>query len=123
MRISDWSSDVCSSDLKLDQPDQLVHRRALGAHRGRFLNAMLDTGALAGIIGCTPDDLTLYDLALTHGSTGRADYQRLEFLGGRVLGLVIASELYARFPHALTRSDNSRVGHDCVPTGTSWVLP
>src|SRR3546814_6654255 len=73
MRISDWSSDVCSSDLKLDQPDQLVHRRALGTHRGRFLNDMLDTGALAGIIGCTPDDLTLYDLALTHGSTGRSE--------------------------------------------------
>src|SRR3546814_2495784 len=61
---------------------------------------MLDTGALAGIIGSTPDDLALYDLALTHGSTGRADYQRLEFLGDRVLGLVIASELYTRFPKA-----------------------
>ena len=40
----------------------------------------LDTGALAEILGSTPDDLALYELALTHGSTGRADYQRLEFL-------------------------------------------
>ncbi len=35
--------------------------------------------------------------ALTHGSTGEArDYQRLEFLGDRVLGLTIAEWLYAR---------------------------
>src|SRR3546814_2286715 len=70
---------------------------------------MLDTGALAGIIGSTPDDLALYDLALTHGSTGRADYQRLEFLGDRVLGLVIASELYTRFPKATEGEMSSRL--------------
>lgn len=35
--------------------------------------------------------------ALTHGSTGRArDYQRLEFLGDRVLGLAIADWLYGQ---------------------------
>ncbi len=43
-----------------------------------------------------------YDLlrdALTHSSTGRAtNYERLEFLGDRVLGLVIAEILYERFP-------------------------
>jgi len=39
--------------------------------------------------------------ALTHGSTGDArDYQRLEFLGDRVLGLVIADWLYERESHA-----------------------
>lgn len=39
----------------------------------------------------------LYVEALTHGSTGAArDYQRLEFLGDRVLGLVIADWLYQR---------------------------
>src|SRR3546814_10613960 len=70
---------------------------------------MLDTGARAGIIGSTPDDLALYDLALTHGSTGRADYQRLEFLGDRVLGLVIASELYTRFPKATEGEMSSRL--------------
>jgi ribonuclease-3 len=37
----------------------------------------------------------LWHEALTHGSTGQArDYQRLEFLGDRVLGLVIADWLY-----------------------------
>ncbi len=37
--------------------------------------------------------------ALTHSSTGEDDnYERLEFLGDRVLGLVIAQALYERFP-------------------------
>jgi ribonuclease III len=43
-------------------------------------------------------DEALYLRALTHGSMGEPDYQRLEFLGDRVLGLVIADLLYTRFP-------------------------
>lgn len=42
-------------------------------------------------------DDALWREALTHGSTGEArDYQRLEFLGDRVLGLTIADWLYSR---------------------------
>jgi len=73
------------------------------------LNDPLNGGALAEILGSTPDDLALYELALTHGSTGRADYQRLEFLGDRVLGLVIASELYSRIPNASEGEMSSRL--------------
>ncbi|MEZ5697322.1 MAG: hypothetical protein R3E18_13100 [Sphingomonadaceae bacterium] len=41
--------------------------------------------------GFDPQDASLWLEALTHGSTGRKpDYQRLEFLGDRVLGLAIA---------------------------------
>lgn len=37
--------------------------------------------------------------ALTHSSTGRKNnYERLEFLGDRVLGLAVAEILYDRFP-------------------------
>lgn len=36
--------------------------------------------------------------ALTHPSHSQPDYQRLEFLGDRVLGLVVARWLYERFP-------------------------
>ena len=45
-------------------------------------------------------DAALLDAALTHGSKPDkvADYQRLEFLGDRVLSLVIADELFHRFP-------------------------
>lgn len=38
--------------------------------------------------------------ALTHASTGgERDYERLEFLGDRVLGLVVADLLYKEFPN------------------------
>lgn len=46
--------------------------------------------------GSLDDDL-LWLEALTHGSTGaERDYQRLEFLGDRVLGLAIAEWLFER---------------------------
>ncbi len=45
-------------------------------------------------------DEQLIKTALTHSSAGAAyNYERLEFLGDRVLGLVIAELLYKRFPH------------------------
>lgn len=48
-------------------------------------------------IGFSVSDEALWLEALTHGSTGAArDYQRLEFLGDRVLGLAIAEWLYRR---------------------------
>ncbi len=52
---------------------------------------------LTEIVGLEPGDLGLYIRAVTHGSFGENDYQRLEFLGDRVLGLTIASELYTQF--------------------------
>ncbi|KHK91439.1 ribonuclease III [Novosphingobium malaysiense] len=45
--------------------------------------------------GHAPKDDALWLAALTHGSTGeRRNYERLEFLGDRVLGLSIAEWLY-----------------------------
>lgn len=49
-------------------------------------------------LGVAPRNQSLYDRALTHGSHGGETYERLEFLGDRVLGLVIADWLYAIFP-------------------------
>lgn len=47
--------------------------------------------------GFTVIDEGLWQEALTHGSTGESQhYQRLEFLGDRVLGLAIAGWLYER---------------------------
>ena len=48
-------------------------------------------------LGFAVNDEALWLEALTHGSTGaERDYQRLEFLGDRVLGLSIAESLYRR---------------------------
>ncbi|HMO77102.1 MAG TPA: ribonuclease III [Sphingopyxis sp.] len=66
-------------------------------------------GTIAAITGAAPHDLSLYHEALTHGSSGAGDYQRLEFLGDRVLGLVIASELFRRFPRAHEGELSSRL--------------
>src|SRR5690554_6566697 len=61
---------------------------------------------LQEIIAYTFEDTSLLCAALTHRSYLNEveevipDNQRLEFLGDSVLGLVIASDLYARFPEA-----------------------
>lgn len=49
-------------------------------------------------LGHDPNDPPLFELALTHSSLGGDSYERLEFLGDRVLGLVIAAALYQRYP-------------------------
>lgn len=47
--------------------------------------------------GFSVNDEALWHAALTHGSMGeKRDYERLEFLGDRVLGLAIADWLYAQ---------------------------
>jgi len=65
------------------------------------LSAEPDLAALLPILDYKPRQPALFVQALTHGSTGiTPDYQRLEFLGDRVLGMVIAELLYTRFPKA-----------------------
>lgn len=71
---------------------------ALEPYRRGFLILPEFSDWLEDVIGATTTDLRLFEQALTHGSTGEAHYQRLEFLGDRVLGLVVASMLFQRFP-------------------------
>ena len=61
------------------------------------MSGLGETRAWLEGIGFTVSDEALWVEALTHGSMGAArDYQRLEFLGDRVLGLAIAEWLYRR---------------------------
>ena len=61
------------------------------------MSGLGETRAWLERIGFTVDDEALWVEALTHGSMGAPrDYQRLEFLGDRVLGLAIAEWLYRR---------------------------
>lgn len=89
----------------------MVQRGALGPDRRNVLSRALppsrdaDAAALADFIrsltGQDDNDASLYAEALTHGSMGeKADYQRLEFLGDRVLGLAMADWLYAQHKDA-----------------------
>lgn len=77
----------------------LVHGGTLGTYWTRVLSSDTERNQwLADILPVGPSDISLYHRALTHGSTGQPDYQRLEFLGDRILGLVIAEMLYRRYP-------------------------
>ena len=76
----------------------LVQRGAVGADRRRVLNAEL-TGWLAATFGRVPGDTAPFERALTHGSQAAANYERLEFLGDRVLGLIMAEWLWTLFPN------------------------
>jgi ribonuclease III len=69
----------------------------LGADRRGVLTALPDW--VENALGVAPKDLSLYERALTHGSSGAGEnYQRLEFLGDRILGLAIARWLYEAYP-------------------------
>lgn len=88
--------------------------------------------SLSERLGYEFNDPGLLRLALTHPSApssgpGDADYQRLEFLGDRVLGLVIAESLYTNYPDdsegALARRYNELVHRDaCAEVGRALGL-
>ncbi|WP_254602763.1 ribonuclease III, partial [Sphingomonas bacterium] len=72
-------------------------------------------------------DPALATRALTHASVGEANYERLEFLGDRVLGLAMAEWLYELFPDEpegiLSRRINSLVsGATCAAVGRAIGL-
>jgi ribonuclease-3 len=79
-------------------------------------------------LGHRPGDLSLFELALTHSSSGPESYERLEFLGDRVLGLIVARWLYERFENEpegkLSRRFNVLVARDsCGAIGREIGLP
>ena len=83
---------------------------------------------LATALGHEPRDLALYEQALTHGSASRTTYERLEFLGDRVLGLVVAEWLYERFPDEpegqMSRRYNALVAREtCADVGRELGVP
>ena len=81
----------------MDQPGQLVHRGTLAADRRGLLSIALPEW-LTETFGRRPADIAPYQRALTHGSQAAENYERLEFLGDRVLGLVMAEWLWELFP-------------------------
>jgi len=75
-----------------------------------------------------PKDLALFELAFTHSSVSRDSYERLEFLGDRVLGMVIANALYRRYPNEpegyLSRRYNGLVDREtCAENGREIGVP
>jgi ribonuclease-3 len=54
----------------------------------------------AALLGYRFGDPALLDAALTHRSAGRANYERLEFLGDSVLNFAVAVLVYRTYPDA-----------------------
>jgi ribonuclease-3 len=77
------------------------------------LNQAKQVQKVGQIFGYQFQDESLLLLALTHRSMGGHNNERLEFLGDSILGMVISSELYNRFPKekegVLTRLRSSLV--------------
>ncbi len=71
---------------------------------------------LGQLTGTPPAAMALYEQALTHGGHAADHYERLEFLGDRILGLVMAEWLYRLFPQEkegqLSRRFNQLVAGD-----------
>jgi ribonuclease-3 len=90
---------------------------------------MIDIPPFVGeALGGEPKQPQLFERALTHGSHGRDTYERLEFLGDRILGLVIAAWLFERFPNEpegkLSRRYNVLVAREtCGEIGRALDLP
>lgn len=106
--------------------------RSLEPHRGRLLSEAPYREKLhhwlTTLLGREPGDLARYERALTHGSHGADNYERLEFLGDRVLGLTLADWLYDRFPSEpegkLSRRFNSLVtGVVCAEVAREIGVP
>lgn len=82
--------------------------------------------ALEGRLGHVFADRALFETALTHVSVqNAANYQRLEFLGDRVLGLVVAEMLSEVYPVAREGELSKRLAElvrreACVEVAREW---
>jgi ribonuclease-3 len=90
---------------------------------------MADLAAwLEATTGHRPAAIGLFERALTHASRAEENYERLEYLGDRVLGLVIADWLYGLFPDEpegkLSRRLNVLVSREvCAEVARELDLP
>src|SRR3546814_17994881 len=102
MRISDWSSDVCSSDLFPHDSPRLVESKSFKLYLNSFSEERFaSTDAVSKIMKA--------DLAQAAGASVGIE-------------LCDISHQKAREYGSLERSKESRVGKECVSTGkSSWA--
>src|SRR3546814_14675151 len=104
MRISDWSSDVCSSDL----PRSVMHRFA---DKDALLYAVVDRWLSARLADILAPAATLKD-----------PMERLRGVCREMLLAAVTPHNYAMF-RVLLRSEERRVGKGCVSTCRSRWWP
>src|SRR3546814_7847222 len=107
MRISDWSSDVCSSDLPAKAPDPAMGTRL-------YVQSCSSCHGLTGD-GHGPDAARLDPPPIAFTDAERAR-QRSVFALYQVISQGIDGT-------AMQRSEERRVGKECVSTGRSRWSP
>src|SRR3546814_16896784 len=104
MRISDWSSDVCSSDLPYAQllAEQLARLGHPGQEGGQVGHVV--------IVGCRLGRVQGLELGVERGVAVEIG-DRLGLDGGKALRVVGGGDAFPA-----RRSDERRVGKECVST-------
>src|SRR3546814_20000181 len=111
MRISYWSSYVCSSDLQLQQGEALIRKAKMAGDLAKDANTIVaddhhDLGFINADIQCQP---------LAAGVIGRVVHH---------LGKAVVTRLKHNRRHAgQQRSEERRVGTECVSTCRSRWSP
>src|SRR3546814_16836971 len=124
MRISDWSSDVCSSDLQMKR----LHRLVVGYPDVAGTAAVLQEGVLganAGVIQPGRYRMGFGDLAIVIGEhIGAIAVQHTGATGHQRRGVAPGLDTFAgRFRAPAGRAEDRRVGKECVSTCRSRCAP
>src|SRR3546814_20160075 len=115
MRISDWSSDVCSSDLQGFRRPVDPYRQGQRLHAGgRGVNRQVPVRSVRWWRSVTVR-LTLVSTVLATAMVGVV----FGFLYWRAVGVVESQAADT----VASRSEERRVGKECVSTGRSWGSP
>ncbi len=109
------------------EPDLQHHQVSKAGEGGRKAP---DTARLEAALGHRFADRSLLETALTHmcaEESRLASYQRLEFLGDRVLGLSIADMLFRRYPQSEEGNLSRRLAdlvrrETCAEVAMAWNL-
>src|SRR3546814_19314429 len=134
MRMSDWSSDVCSSDLHLEARspgDHEIEWRIRSIIRwnamAMVVNANREHSGIGGHIASFASSATLYDVGFNHFWKGpeHPDGADLLYIQGHVApGIYARAFLEGRITdEQLKRTEERRIGKECVSTCKFWGAP
>src|SRR3546814_12616259 len=123
MRISDWSSDVCSSDLaELD--DSLDRKRVTVMHNQRSISSKSDRAQrLQGIQALSIEDLVNCEMFFRQNSADVDAIAKTLISKGGPAGFRVLHHIFPDSPRDMNRSEKRRLGKACVSTCSARWWP
>src|SRR3546814_13084435 len=128
MRISDWSSDVCSSDLQWDLERPMVVAHDMGGAatlRAHLLHGCdFDRYVLMNVVALRPWGSAFFDHVGRHVAAflGLPPHIHKAVVEAHIKGALVNDIAAADF-QKLASSDKRRVGKECVRTSRSRCCP